>query len=449
MLGLLHERSDHIDDRSLIKLVSRDTSEYFTIDITHKIDENLEKHLYAFEKLTPSSLDGSLMHFPDEINPLPMLTSAVAHASWSHVIFNLIFFIAFAPAIEVLISNRLKYLGLLVALSFVTSISYSLAVLINGNEPVPSLGLSGVVMGMIGVFAYLMPHARIRVFFWFFTIIKIFFIPAWILALWYIGMDTLDMLFSDDYGGINLIAHVSGGFGGYILGYIFFKEQREIIDDLGDEIKDVNRSHQSGSFGTLDKMSQNELKNRQQQMQLEKNYEQHISEIHRYVRGRQDSKAINLIIKDYEVQSASVEIFEELFERIKSWGDSRTLLCLGRLLINLLIEKRKYARALLYVEMCQEVTYEFVLADPDNVLFLANTARENRQYKVAYLLVRNLYERYGEYIDLESTALVELELLVQNLNMKEQAKVRMKELLMIAEGDFKADLMKLSVLLRN
>ena len=119
----------------------------------------------------------------------------------------------------------------------------------------PSLGLSGVVMGMMGMFAYLMPHARIRVFFWFFTIIKIFFIPAWILALWYIGMDTLDMLFSDDYGGTNLIAHVSGGFGGYILGYILLKDQREQIDDLGDEIKAINTGHQAGSFGTLDKTS--------------------------------------------------------------------------------------------------------------------------------------------------------------------------------------------------
>ena len=91
ILGLLHQRSGHASDSSLIKLVNGDKAKYLTIDVINKIDTNLERHLSDFQALAPSSLDGVLMHFPDEINPIPMLTSTIAHASWSHVIFNLIF----------------------------------------------------------------------------------------------------------------------------------------------------------------------------------------------------------------------------------------------------------------------------------------------------------------------------------------------------------------------
>ena len=38
------------------------------------------------------------------------------------------------------------------------------------------------------------------------------------MALWYIGWDTWELLTSTDTGGINVVAHVSGGFAGFAAG---------------------------------------------------------------------------------------------------------------------------------------------------------------------------------------------------------------------------------------
>ncbi|MCP3689701.1 MAG: rhomboid family intramembrane serine protease, partial [Gammaproteobacteria bacterium] len=130
-----------------------------------------------------------LWYVPQSWNPLTMVTSSLAHANWLHLLGNLAFFLAFAPALEALIGNRLRHLWIMLFISLVVGISYSASFLISNSEPLPTLGLSGVVTGMIGLSAYLMPHARIRVFCWVIIFWKIIYIPAWILAAIYIGLD--------------------------------------------------------------------------------------------------------------------------------------------------------------------------------------------------------------------------------------------------------------------
>ncbi|MDH5553002.1 MAG: hypothetical protein OEX82_06680, partial [Nitrosomonas sp.] len=277
------------------------------------------------------------------------------------------------------------------------------------------------------------PRARIRVFVWFIVFIRNYYIPAWILACWYIGWDTWDMLTTDEQGGVNLVAHVSGGIGGYLIGLFWLKSQRDDAkDDLEEEIEYMRARRDIGGTMSTYKGGRRELQNIQREKQSQREHDDFMAELYRYVKTERDSDAIALMISDYEFQSASVEIFEQLFERSKEWGASRALLCLGRLLINLLIEQRKYARALMYIEQCQQVTPAFLLADPANVLLMASMARDNHQYEVAYQLVRESETRYGESVDLAETSLIEVELLWQHLNQQETAKDRMKQLLRVA-----------------
>ncbi|MFK5984810.1 MAG: rhomboid family intramembrane serine protease [Pseudomonadota bacterium] len=444
IMYLLHKREGHGAFDVVKKGLLEDYKAGYTDSDIATILVSFHTHLNVFRQLAPNSITDAMMHFPNEINPIPMVTSALAHADWSHVIFNLIFFIAFAPAIEVLINNKLRYIGLLVSLAIVTSFSYALSILITGNQPLPSMGLSGVVMGMIGMSAYLMPKARIKVFVWFIVIVKNFYIPAWILAAWYIGWDTWEMLTSDDYGGVDVVAHVSGGIAGYIFGILWFKDiKKNTKDELADEIEYRSAERISGSSFATYSGGRHELRNRQQAKEFKKKEDNYMSELHRYVRARQDSNAITLMLKDYEIQSASPVIFEDLFDRMKLWGDSRTLLCLGRLVINALVQQRKHARALLYVEQCQAVSDEFVLADPRNVLLLASIARDNHQYQVAYLLVRDAHERYGEYIDYGQCVLIELDLLMNYLDKQDEARVLIKEQLNVEGNPIKKELMLL------
>ena len=172
-------------------------------------------------------LTTQLMYEPHSYNLVNMITAAFAHASWDHLLGNLFFFFAFAASIEMIL-GMLRYVLVFGSLAIGTHLSYSLAMM-NINEALPTLGLSGVVMGMIGVFVYLMPKINIRCFLWFFIIFRIVKVPAWLLAAWYVSWDIYALYFSEEQSAINFIAHVSGATIGFGLGLIFLVERKEEI----------------------------------------------------------------------------------------------------------------------------------------------------------------------------------------------------------------------------
>jgi membrane associated rhomboid family serine protease len=176
-----------------------------------------------------NDLTAQLMYEPHSYNLLNMITAAFAHGSWDHLLGNLFFFFAFAASIEMIL-GMLRYTLIFASLAIGTHLSYSLAMM-NINEALPTLGLSGVVMGMIGVFVYLMPKINIRCFLWFFIIFRIVKVPAWLLAAWYVSWDIYALYFSDDQSAINFIAHISGATIGFGLGLIFLIERKEEIEE--------------------------------------------------------------------------------------------------------------------------------------------------------------------------------------------------------------------------
>lgn len=180
--------------------------------------------VYA-NKYTPY-LKKELVYFPASPDPVRMISSSVAHSNILHIVGNLIFFLAFAPALEILIARTWVFLTVCLATVLTTSLAYSMSVLL-GQEALPALGLSGVVMGMIGLFAALMPFEKIKVFVWVLFYIKNIQLSAWVLAVWYIGWDSLDLILGIGDPAVNLIAHVSGGVMGYVLGYFWLRKRIE------------------------------------------------------------------------------------------------------------------------------------------------------------------------------------------------------------------------------
>lgn len=148
-----------------------------------------------------SDLTTQLMYEPHSYNLVNMISAAFAHASWDHLLGNLFFFFAFAASIEMIL-GMMRYVFIFASLAIGTHLSYSLAMM-NVNEALPTLGLSGVVMGMIGVFVYLMPRTNIRCFLWFFVIFRIVKVPAWLLAAWYVSWDIYALYFSESQSAVN------------------------------------------------------------------------------------------------------------------------------------------------------------------------------------------------------------------------------------------------------
>ena len=145
----------------------------------------MQEKIISFKGLRLRDFTADLLYYPQSYNLKTMFTSSVAHADFSHLLGNLFIFYVFAATVELMLGFW-RYLLLFCCLAIGTSLAYSVSSL-GLNSGLPTLGLSGVVMGMIGLFVYLFPKIKIRCFFWFLFIFKTFGIPAWILAVWFVG----------------------------------------------------------------------------------------------------------------------------------------------------------------------------------------------------------------------------------------------------------------------
>jgi membrane associated rhomboid family serine protease len=97
----------------------------------------------------------------------------------------------------------------------------------------------------MGLFAYLLPHGKIRCYYWFIVIFGSIAVPAWMLAAWYIGGDVYRLLSSDDHGAINVLAHVAGGISGFLYGFFFLKGTRMLAASLQ---RDMDKADLSPSY---------------------------------------------------------------------------------------------------------------------------------------------------------------------------------------------------------
>jgi membrane associated rhomboid family serine protease len=174
-----------------------------------------------FKMRVPVYKTQQLWYEPASWDVVSMVTAAFAHGSWPHVIGNLFFFVAFATTIEVILGPAL-FLTVILSLALGTHAFYSVAML-GVSEPAPTVGLSGVVMGVMALFTFFLPQGRIRCFLWAFVFVRRFALPAWLLVFWYVGWDVYALFTEGERSNINLIAHVSGAAIGYLLGVLFFR----------------------------------------------------------------------------------------------------------------------------------------------------------------------------------------------------------------------------------
>jgi membrane associated rhomboid family serine protease len=143
---------------------------------------------------------------------ITILTAMFMHASWSHIIGNMIFLWAFGPEMEDSM-GRWRYLVFYLVGGMVAMLAQVAA---SPHSTVPNLGASGAIAAVMGGFLVTYPRDRIRSILVIFIFVKITFIPAALL----IGFWFLTQLFNAGQvahaqtGGVAYLAHV----GGFIFG---------------------------------------------------------------------------------------------------------------------------------------------------------------------------------------------------------------------------------------
>jgi len=150
-------------------------------------------------------------------NPfLTILTSMFMHGGWLHFLGNMLYLWIFADNVEDVLGHKrfiIFYLfsGVCASLSqFIFDI----------NSPIPMIGASGAIAGVLGAYFYLFPKAKVLVlipFIIFFTIR----VPANILLLFWFFYQFIYI--NDEQSNVAWIAHV----GGFIFGLIYVVATRQ------------------------------------------------------------------------------------------------------------------------------------------------------------------------------------------------------------------------------
>jgi len=137
-----------------------------------------------------------------------MLSAMFMHASWSHIIGNMIFLWAFGPEIEDAM-NPGRFVGFYLAGGLV---AMTAQVGFNPGSTLPNLGASGAIAAVMGAFLVTYPRDRIRTLLFFGFFVRITFIPAAALIGFWLLTQFLDLgaVADVESGGVAYVAHIGG-----------------------------------------------------------------------------------------------------------------------------------------------------------------------------------------------------------------------------------------------
>jgi membrane associated rhomboid family serine protease len=164
---------------------------------------------------------------PDRLHLTSLFTSMFLHGGWTHILGNMLFLWVFGRNVEDLIGS-----GRFLVFYLVCGLAAALTQIVtNFYSPVPTIGASGAIAGVMGAYLIKFPRARIV------TLIPIFFffttmeIPAALLLLFWFGMQFLSgigSLTETDYsgGGVAFFAHIGGFVAGMLLIRLFPERRR-------------------------------------------------------------------------------------------------------------------------------------------------------------------------------------------------------------------------------
>jgi len=140
------------------------------------------------------------------------------------------------------------------------------------------------------------------------------------------------------------------------------------------------------------------LKEQQTQGISGREYDRFMGRVYKMVGCHRDSDAVFLLMDEFDYLQTGTHEFEALFKHIEQWGPSRTLLCIGRLIIYKLDREKHHGRVLAYIEKCQNMSPRFVLPELSRITFYARRAIEAGKLDVAKNLVVEHETRYGDLV---------------------------------------------------
>jgi membrane associated rhomboid family serine protease len=170
-----------------------------------------------------------LQHYamvPDHLRLTSLVTSMFLHGGWWHLIGNMWFLWVFGSHIEDVMGAPRFLLFYLTC--GVVSAAVQLAMSL--GSPVPTLGASGAIAGVMGAFLVLYPRVRVTTLIFIIFFVTTVEIPAAFMLIYWFLIQLVSGLFSSgsfsDSGGVAWFAHVGGFLAGLFLIRLFPNTRR-------------------------------------------------------------------------------------------------------------------------------------------------------------------------------------------------------------------------------
>ncbi len=151
----------------------------------------------------------------------PFFTNMFLHGGWGHLISNMWILFIFGDNVEDRMGKG-KYLVFYILCGLIASFTHFV---LYRNSPVPAIGASGAISGVMAAYMFMFPKSTIV------SLVPILIIPLFIpipaliyIGLWFFGQlisGTSSLMLSDTASGIAFWAHIGGFIGGLLIYRMF------------------------------------------------------------------------------------------------------------------------------------------------------------------------------------------------------------------------------------
>ena len=158
-----------------------------------------------------------------DLSYVSLLSSIFLHGGIMHLGGNMLFLWIFGDNIE-LKFGRAKYLGIYLAWGIVAGLVHIIG---DPSSPIPAVGASGAISGVLGAYLVMFPRAKILTFMMLGFFWRMMHIQAkWFLPFWFIFQNLLPFFiggFGVAGGGVAYLAHIGGFVIGLATGFLYKK----------------------------------------------------------------------------------------------------------------------------------------------------------------------------------------------------------------------------------
>jgi len=154
---------------------------------------------------------------------LTVFSAMFMHGGIAHILGNMLFLWIFGDNVE----DQFGHLRYLAFYLFCGTVATLTQYGIDPNSPIPNLGASGAIAGVLGAYLLMFPRARVNLFVWPLSVLLAIFtrspylrIPSWLMLGFWFAMQLLlgvERLSNMGEGGVAFWAHIGGFVAGVVL----------------------------------------------------------------------------------------------------------------------------------------------------------------------------------------------------------------------------------------